>query len=105
MKGADDMDIEIRNMFERLFDSMEKFELNVKEEINGIKEEIKEIKEDMKEMKEEIKEMKEEIKEIKEEIKEIKEEQVRMNNKIDILGQMYGAHEIAIQTLRAKKII
>lgn len=92
------MDQETRMMFEKLFDSIENMEISLKKEIGEIKGEING-------MKDEIAGIKGEIAEIKGEIKEIKAEQTRMNERLDVLGQMYGMHDLAIKTLQAKKII
>ncbi|MDK2800366.1 MAG: hypothetical protein PWQ70_1985 [Clostridiales bacterium] len=113
------MDQETRMMFEKLFDSIENMEISLKKEIgeikgeingmkgeiNGMKGEINGMKGEINGMKGEIAGIKGEIAEIKGEIKEIKAEQTRMNERLDVLGQMYGMHDLAIKTLQAKKII
>jgi len=106
------LDIETRELFMKLFNVIERFEINfkteiteTKEEIKGMKADIAEMKADIAEMKVEIAEMKKEISELKTEMIGLKNEQAKTNERLDALSSLYGFHEVAIQRLKQKMIL
>jgi len=127
------MDVETRELFMKLFDAIERFEINFKTEIAGIKTEIVGIKTEIAGMKKEIAELKVEVAELKVEVAELKvevaelkvevtelkaevaglkvevaglkNEQAKTNERLDALSSLYGFHEVAIQRLKQKMIL
>jgi len=85
------MDNETRELFLKVFEVLERFELNVNNRFAEMKTEMAEIKTEMAEM--------------KTEMAGLKNEQTKTNERLDALSSLYGFHEVAIQRLKQKMIL
>lgn len=99
------MDVETRDLFMKLFDIIERFEISFKTEIAGIKKEIAGLRVEVAELKVEVAGLKAEVAELKTEMAGLKNEQARTNERLDALSSLYGFHEVAIQRLKQKMIL